>query len=406
MLGDIAEALRYLHGRAPAVVHRDIKPGNIIRRSDGSYTLVDFGAVRDRLKPEGGSTVVGTFGYMAPEQFPGPRVDTLRSLRPRRDRPRHAHGHRARRSAARRAAHRRRARPPLEHASLARAGAREDARSRSRSAHRHHRRGARDPPRGARPTAAGTLRAAARADRRRARSAAHEAAAARGSAPRSPAKEGARTRSAPADDPAAGRPDGSARRVARGVARRGARDPAPHDSLVDLRCFAAARRDGHPARDDAQSARARARLGMALRPIARPTTRRRHAFASRRTNAACASATNPRRWRSTRSPRKNRARARKPARARVRSPENPRRSAPDRVVYPLHHLSHAPCPFRADGNQLRDPRRLARQDRDRLHGAGECPAYRESTCRTWSWPGSRWPSARRFAHMPTAPCSG
>ncbi len=71
MLHDIAGALRYLHGRAPQVVHRDIKPGNIIRRNDGSYALVDFGAVRDRLKPEGGSTVVGTFGYMAPEQFQG-----------------------------------------------------------------------------------------------------------------------------------------------------------------------------------------------------------------------------------------------------------------------------------------------------------------------------------------------
>ena len=71
MLEDIADALRYLHGRAPVVVHRDIKPGNIIRRPDGSFALVDFGAVRDRLKPAGGSTVVGTFGYMAPEQFQG-----------------------------------------------------------------------------------------------------------------------------------------------------------------------------------------------------------------------------------------------------------------------------------------------------------------------------------------------
>jgi len=71
MLEDIADALRYLHGRAPFIVHRDIKPGNVIRRPDGSYALVDFGAVRDRLKPAGGSTVVGTFGYMAPEQFQG-----------------------------------------------------------------------------------------------------------------------------------------------------------------------------------------------------------------------------------------------------------------------------------------------------------------------------------------------
>lgn len=71
MLEDIADALRYLHGRAPPVVHRDIKPGNIIRRPDGSFALVDFGAVRDRLRPAGGSTVVGTFGFMAPEQFQG-----------------------------------------------------------------------------------------------------------------------------------------------------------------------------------------------------------------------------------------------------------------------------------------------------------------------------------------------
>lgn len=71
MLADVGAALRYLHGRAPPVVHRDIKPGNILRRPDGSYVLVDFGAVRDKLKPSGGSTVVGTFGFMAPEQFQG-----------------------------------------------------------------------------------------------------------------------------------------------------------------------------------------------------------------------------------------------------------------------------------------------------------------------------------------------
>ncbi|HYJ10997.1 MAG TPA: serine/threonine-protein kinase [Polyangiaceae bacterium] len=70
-LREAGASLRYLHGHAPPIVHRDIKPGNVILRPDGSYCLVDFGSVRDRLKPEGGSTVVGTFGFMAPEQFQG-----------------------------------------------------------------------------------------------------------------------------------------------------------------------------------------------------------------------------------------------------------------------------------------------------------------------------------------------
>ncbi len=70
-LFDAAAALDYLHGLNPPVIHRDIKPSNVMRRPDGSYALIDFGSVRDRMKPEGGSTVVGTFGYMAPEQFQG-----------------------------------------------------------------------------------------------------------------------------------------------------------------------------------------------------------------------------------------------------------------------------------------------------------------------------------------------
>jgi hypothetical protein len=71
LLHDAGDVLDYLHGRAPPVIHRDLKPGNVIRRPDGSFAFVDFGAVRDKLRPEGGSTVVGTFGYMAPEQFQG-----------------------------------------------------------------------------------------------------------------------------------------------------------------------------------------------------------------------------------------------------------------------------------------------------------------------------------------------
>jgi serine/threonine protein kinase len=64
-------ALTYLHGRASPVVHRDVKPRNVVRRPDGSYVFVDFGAVSERMARKGSSTIVGTMGYMAPEQLQG-----------------------------------------------------------------------------------------------------------------------------------------------------------------------------------------------------------------------------------------------------------------------------------------------------------------------------------------------
>lgn len=76
--------LVYLADLSPPVVHRDIKPGNVIL-GDGlgegaRCYLVDFGSVRDAVEASstGGSTVAGTFGYMAPEQLHGeasPRSD-------------------------------------------------------------------------------------------------------------------------------------------------------------------------------------------------------------------------------------------------------------------------------------------------------------------------------------------
>lgn len=77
---DILEILIYLHARQPQVIHRDIKPSNILLtnrsgNSIGQVYLVDFGSVQTLGAKQGGTiTVVGTYGYMPPEQFGGRAV--------------------------------------------------------------------------------------------------------------------------------------------------------------------------------------------------------------------------------------------------------------------------------------------------------------------------------------------
>jgi len=66
---DVVDVLRTLHSEEVPVVHRDIKPLNLVKRADGRVCVVDFGGVGQRGAK--GSTVVGTFGYMAPEQLYG-----------------------------------------------------------------------------------------------------------------------------------------------------------------------------------------------------------------------------------------------------------------------------------------------------------------------------------------------
>ena len=48
------------------VIHKDIKPANLVFDSDGYLRLTDFGLARE-IKPENKRNDAGTFGFMAPE---------------------------------------------------------------------------------------------------------------------------------------------------------------------------------------------------------------------------------------------------------------------------------------------------------------------------------------------------
>jgi len=69
-VGLVAEALSHAH--AAHVLHRDVKPENILVTTDGTPKLFDFGIARLLARTSAvASTRVGTIGYMAPEQFQG-----------------------------------------------------------------------------------------------------------------------------------------------------------------------------------------------------------------------------------------------------------------------------------------------------------------------------------------------
>ncbi|PSB54636.1 serine/threonine protein kinase, partial [filamentous cyanobacterium CCP1] len=75
LLAEVLNVLAFVHSQG--VIHRDLKPGNLMRReSDGKIILIDFGAVKELgtqiAQGQNAPTIaIGTPGYMAFEQFNG-----------------------------------------------------------------------------------------------------------------------------------------------------------------------------------------------------------------------------------------------------------------------------------------------------------------------------------------------
>ncbi len=76
LVAQVADALGHAHQRG--VVHRDVKPGNLLLHPDGRVMLADFGiarTVQDRPDISASDLAIGTPHYIAPEQALGDQVD-------------------------------------------------------------------------------------------------------------------------------------------------------------------------------------------------------------------------------------------------------------------------------------------------------------------------------------------
>lgn len=80
VLSQAAEALHTAH--LAGIVHRDVKPGNLLVKADGTVVLVDFGIARSRAMAglTAANMVLGTASYMSPEQATGQPVSAATDI--------------------------------------------------------------------------------------------------------------------------------------------------------------------------------------------------------------------------------------------------------------------------------------------------------------------------------------
>ncbi len=78
----LCELLRYLHTQSPPVICGDLKPANIIRRTDGTLALIDLGAAQTLTQqpPRQQRPRYGTPGYASPEQMGAREMDERADL--------------------------------------------------------------------------------------------------------------------------------------------------------------------------------------------------------------------------------------------------------------------------------------------------------------------------------------
>jgi eukaryotic-like serine/threonine-protein kinase len=69
----VCRALDYAHKQETPVIHRDIKPGNVMVTTEGVVMVVDFGIARlgEGSRSQSGEKLIGTLAYMAPQLFRG-----------------------------------------------------------------------------------------------------------------------------------------------------------------------------------------------------------------------------------------------------------------------------------------------------------------------------------------------